>query len=163
MSNLSIFFTLGQKNLFESGRKVPGSRAGQPLIYCWSKVSSGIFWSDRPYEFFGMNVTDWGWHCWFFLFVGSGQPSLVWVWFWKKSQIFQFFPFGSKKSLRVGSKSTWVKDRSAPYIRRSKVRAHLYIEPAICYVGHLRSQSRHPDSHFIGKQCPNDQVVMATG
>jgi len=39
-SNFSIFFTSGQKNLFELGRKVPGSKAGWPLIYCGSKVSS---------------------------------------------------------------------------------------------------------------------------
>jgi len=31
MSNLSILFPLGQK--------VPGSKAGRPLIYCGSKVS----------------------------------------------------------------------------------------------------------------------------
>jgi len=42
MSNLSTFFHLCQKNLFESGRKVPGSKAGRPLIYCRSKVSSGL-------------------------------------------------------------------------------------------------------------------------
>jgi len=41
MSNFSIFSPSGQKNLFGSGRKVPGSEAGQPLIYCGSKVSSG--------------------------------------------------------------------------------------------------------------------------
>jgi len=35
------FFPSGQKNLFGSGQKVPGLKAGQPLIYCWSKVSSG--------------------------------------------------------------------------------------------------------------------------
>jgi len=36
-----IFFPSGQKNLFGSCRKVPGSKAGWPLIYCRSKVSSG--------------------------------------------------------------------------------------------------------------------------
>jgi len=42
MSNFSIFFLSGQKkNLFGSGQKVPGSKAGRPLIYCGSKVSSG--------------------------------------------------------------------------------------------------------------------------
>jgi len=40
-SNFSIFFPSGQKNLFGSGRKVPGSKAGWPLIYCGSKVSLG--------------------------------------------------------------------------------------------------------------------------
>jgi len=30
-----------KKNLFGSSRKVPGSKAGQPLIYCRSKVSLG--------------------------------------------------------------------------------------------------------------------------
>jgi len=37
----SIFCPSGQKNLFRSGRKVPESEAGQPLIYSGSKVSSG--------------------------------------------------------------------------------------------------------------------------
>jgi len=37
----SNFFPLGKKNLFGSGQKVPGSKAGWPLIYCRSKVSSG--------------------------------------------------------------------------------------------------------------------------
>jgi len=41
MSNFSIFFPLGQKNCFGSGRKVPGSKPGRLLIYCGSKVSSG--------------------------------------------------------------------------------------------------------------------------
>jgi len=40
MSNFSIFCPSGQKNLFGLGRKVPGSKAGGPLIYCGSKVSS---------------------------------------------------------------------------------------------------------------------------
>jgi len=35
------FLPSGQKNLFRSGQKVPGSKAGRPLIYCGSKVSSG--------------------------------------------------------------------------------------------------------------------------
>jgi len=33
-------FPSGQKNLFGFGRKVPGLKACQPLIYCGSKVSS---------------------------------------------------------------------------------------------------------------------------
>jgi len=41
VSNFSIFFLSGQKNLFGSGQKVPGSKAGSPLINCGSKVSSG--------------------------------------------------------------------------------------------------------------------------
>jgi len=41
MSNFSIFFPSDQKNRFGSGRKVPGSKPGRPLIYCGSKVSSG--------------------------------------------------------------------------------------------------------------------------
>jgi len=41
MANFSIFFPLGQKNLFGSGRKVPGSKTGLPLSYWGSKVSSG--------------------------------------------------------------------------------------------------------------------------
>jgi len=40
-------------------------------------------------------------------FCGSGLPFMVWVWIGKISpknvKFFNFFPFGSKKSLRVGS------------------------------------------------------------
>jgi len=39
--NFSMFLPLGQKNLIGSGQKVPGSKTGQPLIYCGSKVCSG--------------------------------------------------------------------------------------------------------------------------
>jgi len=39
--NFSIFFLSDQKNIFWSGQKVPWSKAGQPLIYCKSKVCLG--------------------------------------------------------------------------------------------------------------------------
>jgi len=49
--------------------------------------------------------------------LGPLQSSMVWV--WKISPInpklFNFLPLRSKKSHRVGSKSTWVKDGSASY------------------------------------------------
>jgi len=38
--NFSIFCTSGKKNVIWSGRKVPGSEPGKPLIYCRSKVCS---------------------------------------------------------------------------------------------------------------------------
>jgi len=38
---ITIFSLCVKKNLFGSGQKVPGSKAGRPLIYCWSKVCSG--------------------------------------------------------------------------------------------------------------------------
>jgi len=41
MLNFSIYFPSGQKNLFRSGKKVPRSNGGQPLIFCGSKVCSG--------------------------------------------------------------------------------------------------------------------------
>jgi len=41
MSNFSIFYPSGQKNLFGLGPKVHGSKVGRPLIYCGLKVSSG--------------------------------------------------------------------------------------------------------------------------
>jgi len=50
----------------------------------------------------------------------ASQPHLVFRNFPYKSQIFQFFPFGSKKSHRVGPKNTGVKDWSAPYLLRVK-------------------------------------------
>jgi len=38
LNNVKIFnfYPLGQKNIFELGQKVPGSKAGRPLIYCGS-------------------------------------------------------------------------------------------------------------------------------
>jgi len=41
MSNFSIFSLRIKKNLYRLGQKVPGSKAGQPLIYGESKVSLG--------------------------------------------------------------------------------------------------------------------------
>jgi len=41
MSNFQFFSLRVKKNCFGSGRKVPGSKPGRPLIYCRSKVSSG--------------------------------------------------------------------------------------------------------------------------
>jgi len=62
-----------------------------------------------------------------FLWLGlgrSGQPSMVWVWVWKISpkniKFFNFFTFGSKKSLRVGSESTRVKGGLASYLLQVK-------------------------------------------
>jgi len=54
----------------------------------------------------------------FLTWVGSGQPFMVWVWIWKISLL--FFLLGSKKSVRVGSKSTRVKGRSASFLLRVK-------------------------------------------
>jgi len=72
-----------------------------------------------------------------FCFSGQvGLASLVWVWIWKISpknhKFFNFFPFESKKYLRVSSKSTRVKRKLAySYLLRVKVcsgwvRAYLY-------------------------------------
>jgi len=56
--------------------------------------------------------------------VRLGQPFMVWVWIWKISsknvKFFNFFPFGLKKFLRVGSKSTGVKGGTASYLLRVK-------------------------------------------
>jgi len=48
---------------------------------------------------------------------GSGQPSMVWVWkiHPKNVKFINLFPFLSKKSLWVGSKSTCVKGGSASF------------------------------------------------
>jgi len=40
-SNFQFFSLRGQKNCFGSGRKVPGSKPGWPLIYCKRKLGSG--------------------------------------------------------------------------------------------------------------------------
>jgi len=54
------------------------------------------------------------------VWVGSGQPSMILVLVWKISpknvKFFNFSPSDQKKSLRVGSKSTWVKGGSASYL-----------------------------------------------
>jgi len=67
----------------------------------------------------------WPRSCQFFVAgFGSGQPFMVWVWIKKISpknvKFFNFFPFGSKKSLRVWSKSTRVKGRLASYLLQVK-------------------------------------------
>jgi len=51
----------------------------------------------------------------FLIRVGSGQPSMVWVWKIspKNGKYFNFF-------LRVGSKSTWVEGGSASYLLQVK-------------------------------------------
>jgi len=60
-----------------------------------------------------------------FLWLGSGQPFMVWDWFWKKfplktSNFSIISPSVQKKYLQVGSKSTRVKGRSASYLLRVK-------------------------------------------
>jgi len=52
------------------------------------------------------------------LWLRSGQPFLVWVWKIspKYVKLFNFFPWGQKKSHRVGSKSTRVKGGVASYL-----------------------------------------------
>jgi len=56
--------------------------------------------------------------------VGLGQPVMVWDWIWnfspKNVKFFNFFPFGSKKSFRVGSESTLVKGGLASYLLQIK-------------------------------------------
>jgi len=56
--------------------------------------------------------------------VGSDQPSTVWVWFWKISpkniKFFNFFLFGSKKYLWVGSKSSLFIGGYASYLLQVK-------------------------------------------
>jgi len=48
---------------------------------------------------------------------------MVWVWVWKISpKNVKFFNFGSKKSLRIGSKSTQVNGGSASYLQWVKSR-----------------------------------------
>jgi len=58
------------------------------------------------------------------LWVGSGQPSLVWVWVWKISlkipNFLIFFISGQKNLFGFRSKSSWVKDGSVSYLLRVK-------------------------------------------
>jgi len=54
-----FFFPSGKKNLFGSGQKVPGSKAGWPLIYCGSKVASGWVGSG-PISISGRPIFDLG-------------------------------------------------------------------------------------------------------
>jgi len=66
---------------------------------------------------FGSNFCCSGW-------VGSGQPSLIWVWIWKISpkniKFFNFLPIGSKKCHWVRLKSTRVRAGSASYLLQVK-------------------------------------------
>jgi len=59
-----------------------------------------------------------------FLWLGLGQPFMVWVWISKISpkniKFFNFFPLDQKKSLRVRSESTRVEAWSASYLLRVK-------------------------------------------
>jgi len=59
-----------------------------------------------------------------FLWLGSGQPFMVWVRIWKISpkniKFFNFFPSGQKKFLPVMSESTRVKAGLASYLLRVK-------------------------------------------
>jgi len=84
MANFSIFFPSDQKNIFGLDQKVPGSKVGQPLIYCGSKVSSGRVGSG-PISSLDINF-DSRWV--FFLLLGSDRVSQLWI--------FQFFPLGQK-------------------------------------------------------------------
>jgi len=52
--------------------------------------------------------------------------------FSQKCQIFNFFPFGSKKSLWVGSKSTWVEGWPASYLLRVKSKLGSGQGPSLC-------------------------------
>jgi len=59
--------------------------------------------------------------------VGSDQPFMVWIWKIspKSVNFFNFFPFGSKKSLRVGLESTQVEGGPASYLLRVKSKLRL--------------------------------------
>jgi len=51
--NFFNFLLFASKNLFGLGQKVPWSKAGRPLIYCGSKVCSGLF---RAYLYQILNI-----------------------------------------------------------------------------------------------------------
>jgi len=63
------FFPSGQKNCFGSGRKVPGSNPGRPLIYCRSKVSSGRVGSGQGPSLINSNRI-------FFIWIRSGETLM---------------------------------------------------------------------------------------
>jgi len=57
----------------------------------------------------------------FTLLMGLGHPPLgLLIISPEKFQIFNLFPFGSKKSNRIGSINNRIKDASAPYLLRVK-------------------------------------------
>jgi len=76
-----------------------------PIFYCLGQVGSSIFGLALDWE----NVTE-------------------------KYQFFQFFAFGSKKSLGVRSKSTGVKGGSAFYTLRVKSMLGLVWSPIKCQI-----------------------------
>jgi len=73
------------------GQKVLGGMAGRPLIYCGSKVKLRL--GQGPYLVeIAPGQKHPGW-------VGSGKPSMVWVWKIspKNVKFFNFFPSGRVK------------------------------------------------------------------
>jgi len=100
-----------------------------PGLYCWNFYR---LWNTSPWKGFqvvmglGQKILIW---------VGSGQPFMAWVWFWKISpknvKFFNFFTFGSKKIFSghfkkylgqrrvsllftVGQKQAWVGSGQGP-------------------------------------------------
>jgi len=79
--------------------------------------------------------------------VGSGQPFMVWVWIWKISpknvKFFNFFPFGSKKSLRV-------KGGLASYLMRVKSKLGSGQGPSLTAMHWIPLQAKVSEHNHLG-------------
>jgi len=128
-SNFSIFSPFVKKNLFGLGQKVPGSKAGQPLIYRGSKVSSGqvrahLYWTPSLPATFKISG-----YC--FLLLELFRVSQLWFGSGfgkcplKITNFSNFSPFSPKKYLRAESKKSLVKLFTAGQ-KYAQDRAHLY-------------------------------------
>jgi len=77
------------------------------------------------------------------IFCGLSQQSMVWIWVWKIStknvKFFHFFPFVSKKSHCVGSKSSRAKGRPASYLLRVKSKLGSGQDPSLIIWQHTCS------------------------
>jgi len=89
------------------------------------------------------------------IFCGSGQVSHLWFGFGKfplKMSIFSiFFPSDQKKSLQVGSKSTWVKGGSASYLLQVKSKLGSGQGPSLCLSSMASSFLKQKMPQYSGK------------
>jgi len=148
-------------NFFPLDQKVPGSKAGWPLIYSRSKVRSGCVELGQGPSLCAtlpkrnlMRVqnkhTYWWWVQLNFFWPSLGQVSLLWM--GKIPKFFNFFPTCQKKLLWVISKITRGKDGSASYLVRVKSMFRSVQDPSLIDIPtrsrkEITSRSRHLHYH----------------
>jgi len=116
--------------------------AGKPQYVSWSKLLSNVLQVCFKKNMIGEWVLIknlWPGSGWVnFLWLGLGQPFMVVAWIWKISpknvHFFNFFPFGSKKSLLVWSKSAQVKGGLASYLLSVKSKLGSVQSPSLVMI-----------------------------